>query len=148
MACIRYRAQDLKVDRAVYVTDVGQEFHFKQVFEAGEKCGYVDRKVTKLDHMMFGMVLQENEEGKAEKIKTREGKSVKLAELLDEARDRALKSFEERLNMKKDDKKEEEKKEETLEAEVAQKVQIEGDQALKEAAEILGISSIKYYDLK
>lgn len=55
--------------------------------------------------MMFGMVLSEsmvkNEEtGKMEKktgkIKTRDGASVKLSELLNEARDRALKNFEER----------------------------------------------------
>lgn len=54
--------------------------------------------------MPFGMVLQENttenEDGeevkKVEKIKTREGKSTKLAELLDEAKNRALKMFEER----------------------------------------------------
>ena len=46
-----------------------------------------------MDHMMFGMVLQENDEGKVEKIKTRAGKSTKLSELLDEARDRALKTF-------------------------------------------------------
>ena len=57
---------------------------------------------------MFGMVLQENvsvdesgkEVSKTEKIKTREGKSVKLEELLDEAKNRALKSFEERIKQK------------------------------------------------
>lgn len=52
--------------------------------------------------MPFGMVLKETmEEGKdgeeakkkVEKIKTREGKSVQLIELLDEARDRAVKMF-------------------------------------------------------
>ena len=34
LAAARYRANDFKCDRVVYVTDVGQEFHFKQVFEA------------------------------------------------------------------------------------------------------------------
>ena len=55
--------------------------------------------------MMFGMVLQEvittDENGKevkkTEKIKTRAGKSVKLIELLDEAKERALQSFEARM---------------------------------------------------
>lgn len=55
--------------------------------------------------MPFGMVLQENvtenEDGemvkKAEKIKTRSGQSTKLSELLDEAKLRALKMFEERM---------------------------------------------------
>jgi arginyl-tRNA synthetase len=68
------------------------------LFEAGAKCGFVDPKKTRLDHMMFGMVLQEqvtiDKDGKkitkTEKIKTRAGKSVKLVELLDEARDRAF----------------------------------------------------------
>ena len=93
LAALRYRVNEVKADRIVYVTDVGQELHFKQVFEGGAKCGFVDPKKTKLDHMMFGMVLQETvtvgEDGKevrkTEKIKTRAGKSVKLAELLDEA---------------------------------------------------------------
>ena len=104
MAAIRYRVQELKCDRIVYVTDVGQEFHFKQVFAAGEKCGFVNLKETKLDHMMFGVVQQETiemvdgkEVKKVEKIKTRAGKSVKLAELLDEGRDRALQSFHDRV---------------------------------------------------
>ena len=101
LAALRYRINEIKADRIVYVTDVGQELHFKQVFEAGAKCSIVEPKKTQLDHMMFGMVLQEtvtiDESGKeirkAEKIKTRAGKSVKLSELLDEAKERALKTF-------------------------------------------------------
>ena len=53
---------------------------------------------------MFGVVQSEtitvDESGKEvkkiEKFKTRSGKTIKLAELLDEARDRALKTFQER----------------------------------------------------
>jgi arginyl-tRNA synthetase len=56
LAAIRYRVQELKCDRIVYVTDVGQEFHFKQVFAGGEKCSFVNPKETQLDHMMFGVV--------------------------------------------------------------------------------------------
>ena len=71
----------------------------------------MDPKKTKLDHMMFGMVLQETisveddgkEVKKTGKIKTREGKSVKLYELLDEARDRALQAFGDRKNAKDED---------------------------------------------
>lgn len=74
---------------------------------------------------------------KITKIKTREGKSVKLVELLDEARDRALKSFAERKAMMAE-------KDENATA----KVQIEGEEEMKKAAEILGLSSIKYFDLK
>ena len=56
MAALRYRVQTLKQDRIIYVTDIGQEFHFKLVFKGGELAGYYDPKVTKLDHMAFGMV--------------------------------------------------------------------------------------------
>jgi len=94
MAALRYRANEIKADRIVYVTDVGQEFHFKLVFAGGKVANFYDPEKTVLNHMAFGMVLQENEatdeDGKTtkkvEKIKTREGKSVKLAELLDEAK--------------------------------------------------------------
>jgi arginyl-tRNA synthetase len=97
VAAIRYRIEELKVDRAVYVTDLGQEFHFKQIFKAGELCKFYDPKVTRVDHMGFGLVLQESKEEvkegekkKLEKIKTRSGDSIKLMELLNEATERAL----------------------------------------------------------
>ena len=58
LAAARYRANEYKADRVVYVTDVGQELHFKQIFEAATtKCGLVDPKKMKMEHMMFGMVL-------------------------------------------------------------------------------------------
>lgn len=75
------------------------------------------------------------------KIKTREGKSVKLAELLDEAASRQLATFKERM-------KNSAQQQEQAEAEPQVKVQIEGDEELKKAAEVLGLSSIKYFDLK
>lgn len=104
MAAVRYRVNEIKANRIIYVTDIGQELHFKLVFKGAEKAGYYDPKQVKMDHMFFGMVQQETittddkgkEVKKVEKIKTREGKSVKLAELLDEAKMRALKLFEER----------------------------------------------------
>lgn len=148
LAAMRYRVNEVKANRIVYITDVGQELHFKQVFEGATKCGFVDQKITQLDHMMFGMVLQENttvdeagnEVKKAEKIKTREGKSTKLSELLDEAKDRALKNFESRMKITDETKE--------VDGEIQSKVQIESKEEMESAAEILGISSIKYYDLK
>jgi len=105
LAALRYRINEHKADRIVYVTDVGQELHFKQVFEAGEKCGLVDPSKTQLNHMMFGVVMNEtvtiDENGKEvrkqERIKTRAGKTIKLSDLLDEAKDRALATFEQRI---------------------------------------------------
>ena len=137
MAALRYRVNEQKADRILYVTDVGQELHFKLIFAAGQKCEIYDPKVTTLNHMMFGMVLRESEEEvkegekkKVERIKTREGKTIKLEDLLDEAKTRAMAQFKERL-----------------EGDEGNKVQVDMDK-LEETAEILGISAIKYYDLK
>lgn len=89
MAALRYRVDTQKADRIIYVTDVGQELHFKLIFSAGQVCELYNPKITQLNHMMFGMVLRESEEEvkegekkKVEKIKTREGKTIKLEELL------------------------------------------------------------------
>ncbi len=138
IACIRYRIHELGAERIIYVTDSGQEFHFKQVFEASRLCGFYDPKHTQLDHMGFGLMLQESTDGTEEqkadgkktysKIKTREGKSVKLMELLNEARDRALMQIQSRLDLNDD---------------------MEYQEGEKEAlAEIIGMSSVKYYELK
>jgi arginyl-tRNA synthetase len=140
LAALRHRVNECKCDRIVYVTDVGQEMHFKQIFDAGALCKIVDPKKVQLDHMKFGMVLQENvsidEDGKEvkkiEKIKTRAGKSVKLLELLDEAKQRALVNFQERLSAQNQGQ---------------SKVQVK-EEELEQVAEIMGLSSIKYYDLK
>lgn len=59
LAALRHRVNEEKCDRIVYVTDVGQELHFKNIFEAGALTKICDPKVTQLDHMKFGMVLQE-----------------------------------------------------------------------------------------
>ena len=80
--------------------------------------------------MGFGLVLQLDDEGKPTKIKTRAGKSVKLAELLDEAKKRALDIFEQRMS-----------------GDAQNKVQVDKSK-LDETAEIMGISSVKYFDLK
>lgn len=69
MAAIYYRTHDLKCDRIVYVTDVGQYPHFELIFLAAKKAGWtVDRNV-RTDHMGFGVVLNEN----GERMKTRGG---------------------------------------------------------------------------
>jgi len=155
LAALRYRIDEQKADWIIYITDVGQELHFKLVWEAGKIVGYWDPAKTRLNHMGFGLVLQESQEEekeaeeekkgkqpkkKVEKIKTRSGKSEKLMSLLDEAKNRAMQTFEERLNPKSDAAKE-------GEGDATKKVMLEAHE-LDKAAEILGISSIKYYDLK
>lgn len=69
------------------------------------------------------------------KMKTREGDSTKLMDLLDEAKNRTLDIFKERM-------KEDEEGDGTQ-----SKVQVDLTE-LEKTAEIMGISSVKYYDLK
>lgn len=106
MAALRYRVNEKKADRIVYVTDKGQEFHFKLIFAGGIKANFYDPKVTTLNHMQFGTVMQESEvtdeatgktKKKLEKMKTRSGDTVKLADLLDEAKTRSMAIFEARM---------------------------------------------------
>ena len=99
MAALRYRVSQLHADRIVYVTDKGQEHHFKLVFAGGIKANFYDPTQVTLNHMQFGTVMQETVvdeatgKTKKEKMKTRSGDTVKLSELLDEAKARALAGF-------------------------------------------------------
>jgi arginyl-tRNA synthetase len=90
LAAIRYRVNELKADRIIYVTDARQQLHFEMVFAVARMAGWV--KNTELVHVTFGSVLGEN--GKP--LKTREGENVKLKELLDEAIQRAKQVVEEK----------------------------------------------------
>lgn len=85
MAALRYRLQEMKADRIIYVTDAGQRLHFELVFAAALKAGWVDEGFP-LDHVPFGLVL--GEDGK--KFKTRSGKTEKLMDLLNEAIERIM----------------------------------------------------------
>jgi arginyl-tRNA synthetase len=94
LAALRYRINELKADRIVYVTDARQIQHFQMLFKVAEMAGWDrrdDRKVE-LVHVTFGSVL--GEDGKP--LKTRSGENVKLKELLDEAVERARAIVEEK----------------------------------------------------
>lgn len=56
MAAINYRFNTLHADRCIYITDKGQEFHFKQIFEAAYHCGIINKEKHRVDHMGFGLV--------------------------------------------------------------------------------------------
>ena len=81
LATVLYRRDVLKADAAVIVVDQRQALHFKQVFAVMRKLG-VDMSLT---HVGFGTVL--GRDGKP--LKTRDGGTIKLADLLDEAEQRA-----------------------------------------------------------
>ena len=86
LAAIRYRSQSLKADRILYFIDARQSLHMKQVFTVATKAGFVEPS-TSLEHHTFGTMM--GNDGKP--FKTRSGGTVKLAELLDEAIERAEK---------------------------------------------------------
>ncbi len=84
LAAIMYRARTYDFDKALYVTSYEQVLHFKQVFEVARILGLDEKYTNGLEHVAFGMVLLPTG-----KMSTREGTSVKLSELLDEAISRA-----------------------------------------------------------
>jgi arginyl-tRNA synthetase len=84
LAAIRFRLKELNANRVIYVTDSRQALHFKMLFAVVKMAGWADDAV-KLEHVTFGTML--GADGKP--FKTRTGGTVKLAELLDEAVERA-----------------------------------------------------------
>ncbi|HEX7576950.1 MAG TPA: arginine--tRNA ligase, partial [Verrucomicrobiae bacterium] len=105
LATLAYRLETWKPDKIIYVTDGRQQLHFQQLFAAFRKWqsasgilpegqtsnGSADKMSAahspKLAHVWFGSIL--GEDGKP--FKTRSGETVKLADLLDEAEERAFK---------------------------------------------------------
>ncbi|HBX1039120.1 TPA: arginine--tRNA ligase [Salmonella enterica] len=84
IACAKYRYETLHTDRVLYYIDSRQHQHLMQAWTIVRKAGYVPDSVP-LEHHMFGMML--GKDGKP--FKTRAGGTVKLADLLDEALERA-----------------------------------------------------------
>ena len=80
LAALRYRAQTLGAQRISYVVDARQAGHFKQVFRVAKEAGFVGPDVN-LEHIAFGTMMDKG--GKP--FKTRDGGTVKLIDLLDEA---------------------------------------------------------------
>jgi arginyl-tRNA synthetase len=85
VAALRYRTAVLHADRILYVVDARQRQHFQQLFALGRRAGYAPPELL-LEHVGFGMVL--GDDGRP--FKTRSGDSVKLADLLAEAEERAF----------------------------------------------------------
>lgn len=84
LAALRYRAQELKAHRILYFIDARQSLHMRQVFTIAAKAGFVAESL-RLEHHPFGTMM--GADGKP--FKTRSGGTVKLAELLVEAVERA-----------------------------------------------------------
>ncbi|MEU3689346.1 arginine--tRNA ligase [Streptomyces narbonensis] len=84
LSAIRDRVRNLKATSLLYVVDARQSLHFKMVFETARRAGWLNDDV-KAVQLAFGTVL--GKDGKP--FKTREGETVRLVDLLDEAVDRA-----------------------------------------------------------
>ncbi|WP_405527030.1 arginine--tRNA ligase [Streptomyces canus] len=117
LTAIRNRVVDLHATSLLYVVDVRQSLHFKMVFEAARRAGWLTDGVT-AHNMGYGTVL--GADGKP--FKTREGETVRLEDLLDEAVQRAAEV-------------------------VREKAQDLTEDEIQERAAQVGIGAVKYADL-
>eukprot|EP00761_Pharyngomonas_kirbyi_P013812 gb/GECH01013841.1/.p1 GENE.gb/GECH01013841.1/~~gb/GECH01013841.1/.p1 ORF type:complete len:585 (+),score=147.40 gb/GECH01013841.1/:1-1755(+) len=129
MAAIWYRIHQLKSTWLVYVVDSGQSTHFDMVFKAAKRAGWVSDDI-RINHVGFGVVLGEDNK----RLKSRSGDTVKLVDLLDEARDRTYKSIKERAQDAEDN-------------EYNTGVNL-SEEEMREASETIGYAAVKYADLK
>ncbi|HEX6244996.1 MAG TPA: arginine--tRNA ligase, partial [Polyangiales bacterium] len=90
IATLYYRHDVQKAQRAIYVVDMRQGLHFKQLFALRPLLGLADLRT---EHLGFGTVL--SKDGKPLKTRDATGKAVTLASLLDAAEERALARLEE-----------------------------------------------------
>jgi arginyl-tRNA synthetase len=116
LATLQYRLETWHPDEIIYVTDGRQQLHFQQVFAAFRRW-YPEAKVN-LAHVWFGSIL--GEDGKP--FKTRSGETIRLADLLDEAEERAFKV-------------------------VSEKSPDLSETARREIARVVGLGAVKYADL-
>lgn len=84
LAALRFRANELKADRILYFIDARQSLHMQQVFTVARKAAFVPEAIS-MEHHAFGTMM--GSDGKP--FKTRSGGTVKLADLLKEAVERA-----------------------------------------------------------
>jgi arginyl-tRNA synthetase len=120
LAGIRYRVGTDHAERLIYVTDIRQSDHFQQVFQIARAAGWAPESVS-LEHVGFGMVLGADRKP----FKTREGGTVKLKDLLEEAVARASAAIGEEDERRR-------------EMSAAQKAEI---------GRVIGLAAVKYFDL-
>lgn len=96
MATIYEREQDFNPDYILYVADLRQDLHFKQVFRASLKSKITD---AKLEHLGFGTI--NGTDGKP--FKTRSGETPKLRDLFNEVKELFISKKEENSSMSSSD---------------------------------------------
>lgn len=123
LTAVVYRLKEIKKNWIIYVVGAEQSDHLKAIFQAAKQLGLHTPPTTRIDHMAFGMML--NEDGG--KIATRKGGLVKLSDLLDAAKEKA--------------------KEELIKRNGEQKFEMSPEEIESSSAKI-GYSAVKYFDLK
>ncbi len=83
LATLQYRLATWSPDEIIYITDGRQQHHFRQFFAIYRR--WHPEITAKLAHVWFGSIL--GDDGKP--FKTRSGDTIRLTDLLDEAKDRA-----------------------------------------------------------
>ncbi len=121
LAALSYRVNDLGADWIIIVTDNRQAQQIEMMFTTARLTG-LDKKddasdPVRLQHITFGTILGPDRRP----LKTRDGGSVKLSTLVEEAVERA--------------------------AEQVTELALEGDLSKEQVAERIGIGAIKYADL-
>jgi len=116
LATLEHRLQAWNPAEIVYVTDGRQQLHFKQLFNIFHR--WQPETSARLSHVWFGMILGPDNKP----FKTRTGENVKLADLLNEAEERAL-------------------------AVVTEKNPDLPEAQKREIARIVGLGAVKYSDL-
>ena len=124
LATILHRVEQLGATRIIYVVGLPQKQHFEMVFAAARKVGWVTEDVSMV-HLGFGSMLSAT--GKP--FKTREGGTVKLKDLLDEAVAKARKVVESQLDEKRGG------------GRAFTKEQVD------HIAETVGLAAVRYFDL-
>jgi arginyl-tRNA synthetase len=84
MAAIRYRTRDLHANRIIYVVGAEQAQHFDMVFATARQAGWLTAEVS-AEHAAIGLVTGADRK----RFRARSGSSVKLADLISEAVERA-----------------------------------------------------------
>tara|TARA_Y100001968_G_scaffold328033_1_gene374336 strand:- start:525 stop:2339 length:1815 start_codon:yes stop_codon:yes gene_type:complete len=125
LAAIRYRfnkgPDGDDASRIIYVTDHGQANHFAGVFQVAKRANWIPEH-CQVDHVPFGLV--QGIDGK--KLRTREGETVRLKDLLSEAVRRAKKDLLKRLENEN---------------------RYEKEEFISHTSRVIGLGAVKYADL-
>ena len=125
LAAIRYRfnkgPDGDDASRIIYVTDHGQSNHFAGVFQVAKRANWIPEN-CQVDHVPFGLV--QGIDGK--KLKTREGETIRLKDLLLEAISRAKEDLLKRLEKEN---------------------RYETEEFILNTSRVIGLGAVKYADL-